>query len=405
MAAQGSKRYGTSRFAATDNIDALKRFAREQGLSTTAENYMAAMADPFSAEEAAMPASLICIPTRKMKVRASGTLSTSSTNGNGFISIRPMMLAANTDQNATNGAIRYTTATFTGAAIAHDTTTAPAGSVAAAFSNSDFSYLGGIGAIPSSTGGIAVRLVTCAIEVEAITPWSTRGGSVTGVCEPDHLELGGATEANLNAIDASFKHSVSSGGESKFTLKYNGPVNPAEFDFNSAAVVPATAGNNVMMAMFFSGPNSQQYNFNVVAHFEVIGSAARGKTASHPDPVGAGLVQAAIGIAHHNSGQVHHEHKDFFNAIGSALHEGLSMTTSGLNKAVHIAGGVSKFIASLPGPKAAAFLGTQAINAYSGGVRMASAPRIASGIPRQAIAPRASAPPRAIKGKKSAQRR
>jgi len=325
-----------------------KKLIKSSGLSQCAEEYLECMADPFTAEAGCLPVSLTAIPSRKMKVFASGTLTSSSSNGNGFILVSPGLLVANNPGDIDVGAIRTTTALFTGTAF--DTTTSTA--VVANNSNSDY-VEADIGNTPDA--GIQYRLVSCGVEVEATTPWSTRGGLVTGVCQPNHRALNGVNENELTNMDAAFREAVSSGGDSKFQLKYNGPVDPVELGYCAAiSLLGGVSGtdpypaNRPIMGIWFSGPNSQTYMWRVVAHFEVIGYAARGKTVTWPDPKGAGLAQAVVSKAFNQSGANHHNSQSFWETLSHALHEGKKATETGYEKMITYGKSAVKFIEDIP---------------------------------------------------------
>jgi len=324
-----------------------KKLIKNAGLSQCAEEYLECMADPFGAETGCMPVSLVAIPSRKCKVISSGTLSTSSTNGNGFIMVSPGWLVVNDSGGGIPvvGAIRTTTPSFTGTAF--DLTLSAA--VSAGYSNSDYTYAD-IGS--ASDVGVQYRLVSCGIEVEATTAWSSRGGLVTGICQPNHRSLVSITENELTNMDAAFREAVSSGGDSKFQLKYAGPAEPAELGYIHALNLVANnenvGYNKPMMGIWFSGPNSQTYMWRVVAHFEIIGYAARGKTTTWADPSGAGLAQAVVSKAHNFAGATHHNSQSFWETLSHALIEGKKATSSGYEKLLQYGKVYSKFVDAIP---------------------------------------------------------
>lgn len=358
---------------------------------------MNCLADPIGADVGCLPASLISVPSRKVKCTANGTLSTSSTNGNGFILIRPGQLLFNnavaigtvTAQNA----ITYTTASFTGNSFAQNTNTAPAGSVVAAATNSEYTTTD-CGSGASATTGIQWRMVACAIEIEATTPWSSRGGLCTGICEPNHYSLNGQLESDVNKLDGAWRDAVSSGGDSKFVLKYAGPADPKEFEFTHAYLGDPDGTSlaidqcNPYMGIFISGPNSQTYSWKVVGHFEVIGAKARGKTVTWPDPHGAAVASTIMSKAHAENGGNHHDSPGFWGTISSALHEGIKMTSSGLDKVAGLAKSATHAIEALPGPSMLMKYGVPALEQYAGMSSGRAAPRVAARPSAPAIMPR-----------------
>lgn len=359
-----------------------KKLVKSQNLSQCCEDYLLCMADPFSADTGCLPASLVSVPSKKMKVFASGTLSTSSTNGNGFILIRPGLLVCSDNPSANNGGIRYTTSTFTGTTFSNTTGTV---GVSAAQTNSE--YLS-TGAAATASTGFQWRMVSCGIELEATTAWSTRGGLVTGICEPDHATLHNLAETDVAGLDASFRDAVSSGGDSKFQLKYNGPANPSDLDYQTTCN-GTEAISQCFMGMFISGPNSQTYMWRVVAHFEIIGYAARGKTVTWPDPHGAGLTQAIISKTHAENGSNHHDSPGFWGTLSSALHEGIKATSSGLDKVANLAKSATKVVENLPGPAMLMKYGVPALEQYAGASSgRVSMPRVAARPSYPAIQPR-----------------
>ena len=333
-----------------------KKLVAKSNLSKCAEEYLNCLADPIGADTGCLPASLISVPSRKIKCQASGTLSTSSTNGNGYILIRPGQLLFN-DGTSVGGstaqnAIVYTTASFTGSAFNANTNATPAGSVMAAATNSEYTTTDCAAA--GATVGIQWRMVACAIEIEATTPWSTRGGLCTGICEPNHFSLGGQLESDVNKLDGAWRDAVSSGGDSRFVLKYAGPADPKEFEFTNAYLGNPDSGAfsveqcNPYMGIFISGPNSQTYSWKVVGHFEVIGAKARGKTVTWPDPHGAAVASTIMSKAHAENGGNHHDSPGFWGTISSALSEGVKMTSSGLDKVAGLAKSATHALEALP---------------------------------------------------------
>lgn len=347
------------------NAQEFHEILKSKQLSQCAEEYIACLADPFGATTGCLPAAILNIPSRKMKTYATGTLSTSSTTGTGFILVRPAWMAFAGSGGATINAVTFSNSSFTGTAFDNNDATT---GVDIAQSNSE--YLSG--AVSTSvSSGIQYRLVACAIEVENTTPWSTRGGLATGVCEPNHLSLNGKTEPEISVLDGAFRESVSSGGNSKFTLKYNGPVEPGELDY-SDSILNGAPNNLPFMGIWFSGPNSQTYMWRVVAHFEIVGTSARGKTATWSDPKGAGLGQTIMNKAHTEAGSQHHDSPGFWGTLSNALHTGVAATAEGAAKAAHFAVSAGNFITSLPGPRMLAKLGQSLASGYAGGAGSAA---------------------------------
>lgn len=313
----------------TKDLDSFRKLLKQQHLSQCAEEYLECLADPIAAPIGCLPAGQVSVPSRKVKYWAQGTMQTNA-SGNGFILVRPGMMVANDDQNVTTGAIRYTQSAFAGTVISNDTTTV---GVTNAASNSEFQRANFNNA--SASTGLQYRLVSCGIEIENVTPWSTRGGTVAGVCDQAHDSLNGLNITSFCNKDEAFREGVSSAGEARFQLKYNGPATPDELDF---VTYVSTNDSNCrdFMCMFITGASSiQTFSWRVAAHFEIIGFQARGKTVTWPDPHGASLVQCILAKAHNESSQCHHDSPTWWQQLGHSLVSGVKAVASGVDK-LHI---------------------------------------------------------------------
>lgn len=368
------------------DLEAFRRLYKAQNLSQCAEEYLECIADPISAPTGCLPTSMVTIPTRKIKVTAQGSLQTSSA-GNGFIVVRPGMMIANDPQNASNGAVTYTQSTSTQTAITVDSALT---GMSQASSNSDYTRAQIGVASNASPNLIQYRLVSCAIEIENTTNWEKRGGQVVGVCEQDHQSLNGYNFNQIANLDAAIREGVSSGGVSRFQLKYNGPATPDDLDFTTEAIGTTPICQPFMAFFMQSSTDIQVYSWRVAAHFEVIGGAARMKTVTWPDPHGAALVQAIMAKAHNEASQSHHDSPTWWQTLGHSLVEGVKSVASGVDK-LHVLKkvAVGALESAVPGSGLIVDAGQAAYAAYS------------AAAPMRSIAPRA--PPRAKpKAKKAA---
>jgi len=298
---------------------ALTQLLRNPALSKCAKEYLTALADPIGAEEGCLPSGLISLPSRKIKVASRGTFVASGTNGNGFILLQPGFLVANDASPVTRTSSDFAGSTFT--------TTAGIG-VIKEQSNSEYP------ASSFNSTDLQWRLVSAALEVECTTPWSARGGSIAGICTQDHQSLNAQDVSQLLEYDAAWNEAISSGGSSKWCVKYNGPTIPGDLEYNSQVSGADASSGNACMGIFVSGVNSASFIYRAVAHFEVIGRNVRGKTTVIPDVQGAAIANMAMASAAKMSGRQNHNSNSWWESLGKHIKSGIRETMPYVKTAV-----------------------------------------------------------------------
>lgn len=297
----------------------LIKYLKTTHLSGCAKKYAAAMFDPFGAEDACLPANIINVPSRKMKTRVQGVMSTGTAEV-GFVLVRPGQMVVNAADPTPNGeyAVTYSDANYAGSSATTDIT---ATGVFGEMSNSD-ARKGQFNDGGPNTSSLRWRLVSCGVEIENVTALIQRGGSVVGLMEPNHSSVEGFDAGSLLRSDSAFRCGVS-GSNSTFQLKWNGPATPEEMDYASFAgeVSGAFANStcNPCMVFLCTSPRDspQTYNIKIVAHFELIGQAARGKTSNFPDTQGAAVVSSIAASANLEAGSENEDHHStsWYNAV------------------------------------------------------------------------------------------
>lgn len=297
----------------------LIKYLKTTHLSGCAKKYAEAMFDPFGAEDGCLPANIINVPSRKMKTRVQGVMSTGTAEV-GFVLVRPGQMVVNATDSTPDGeyAVTYSDANYAGSSA---TTLIATTGVFGEMSNSDYRK-GQFNEGGPNTSSLRWRLVSCGVEIENVTALIQRGGSVVGLVEPNHNGLDGYDAGSLLRSDSAFRCGVS-GSNSTFQLKWNGPAQPEEMDY--ASFVGEVSGSfansacNPCMVFLVTSPRDspQTYNIKVVAHFELIGQAARGKTSNFPDTQGAAVVSSIAASANLESGNENEDHHStaWYNAV------------------------------------------------------------------------------------------
>lgn len=220
----------------------------------------------------------------KLTVFIKGTMVV-GTAGVGFLLVSPGRLIGN-NQSPGNSGVQVSTSAFTGTV----TTVGPATGVASLNGNSPY----GTTDIIDGDDGNQFRVVTAAADIAYAGKQLDMGGVLAGWSDPDHQQLSGAGVSDLLAKD---------GCEFVPVTRRRIPIvwAPASGEYQYDPV--NGQGCQKSMAFVVSGAvPGVAFTYRVVAHFEVVGPLARGKSPSHPAPTQAMAVIDAVASAPGASG-------------------------------------------------------------------------------------------------------
>jgi len=138
------------------------------------------------------------------------------------------------------------------------------------------------------------RVVGAGLRVRFAGTELNRGGTLHCVEQPNHESLSQLNVANISQLESYFREPIT---REWTTLVYT-PVQELEINFNQ------DPGNNIFYNQFthsigflFDAANvgaSQQFDFEAIVLFEVVGPQIRDLKLSECDPVGLSLVQNVI---------------------------------------------------------------------------------------------------------------
>jgi hypothetical protein len=156
----------------------------------------------------------------------------------------------------------------------------------ALYGNSDYT--------PAQVGtGVELRLVSMGVRIRGKTTKLNQGGTVFLLQEPDHNSLAGKTDPQMGAYDecAILDFENHDWLSCSYTPRFQADFN---YHSNSSGVVDPQPFLGVLIK---SCAPSQEFRYEIVAHYEAIGSSVRGKTPSHVFTEASQTVAAAISQA------------------------------------------------------------------------------------------------------------
>jgi hypothetical protein len=205
-----------------------------------------------------------------------------------------------------------------------------------------------------------VRHVATEIQVWNETSPLSREGSLFGVVGPDHEGLNNSNSADIAAYESSWSSAVGA-GEKRYSLKWNGIVDPSELEYTTDLSAGTTVSPNMVIC---SGPNTtaQSWRFRVTSHYELIGRTVTGKTDNWVDPAGAGIVNNAAASAARSAGRRHSGSAEWMSAFRSHVLGGIRhlapMARSVASAAVpHLPAAALSYATGNPGPLLASMAG------------------------------------------------
>jgi len=275
------------------------QFDHQYILGHCAQKYARSLADPFSGPpDACMPVTPACL-SRKLRTFVRTQLVTSSTSGDGFVTMQPFIGNDIINPTTAGAAAYYSTATYVGGGGAGFPVlnNATAG-VNAVSSNSDY--------VSTSFGlGLQCRLVSMGLRVRYSGTELNRGGRVILLEDPEHATLSGVNLATILANEKAKEHKI---GMDWITLCSTGPTMPQEYDYIPSPTFPLTSTTplHYLGAYIRSAALQQTFDVELFWNWEVIGQNARGKTMSEADDAGVGVVLGAIKSVNDNQLDTRH---------------------------------------------------------------------------------------------------
>lgn len=294
-----------------------------------------------------MPVNMMNPASQKQKYFLTGTFVTGTGAGAGWgcVSLAPSLLANN--NGAANRAIVCTTSSST-------ETTVPINSGVAG--QVGFNFATPYASTSLAAGALEYRVVAAGLRAVNVTAQMYKEGTFFGLCEPNHAGLSGFTGTTFMTYEEGALGSAEK--NDWFTVIYNGPVEPADFEYSPTQQSAVTGRNMAIIIQASNVAQPQTIRWEAVVHVEWVGSLANGKSPTYADPQAVGVVSTSLRIAQATSDSKHHSTPGFFSALSGAIQKGISMISP-----------LGKAIASLPGPAMLAKGGALAIQAYSGGAR------------------------------------
>lgn len=247
--------------------------------------YAHALVEPWDSPPGACLPAAFPIPSGRRKIFARFTVGTSS-GGFGFVVISPGRFVSNdgagTSSPDTTAGAFYSSSAFAGTALTY--TTATTGCVAVS-SNSDYG---------SSDSSIKYRLVSIGVKITNTTTALNTGGVAYCLVEPDHKNLGAATEADLALYDQCRVTPIALDCP-QVTLLGGNPVDPTEMDFDAMpSGAPSNPWEQYCMAVILRTSAVSNFYVDITAHVEYIGTSVRSKEVDNASVAGLSAVASAF---------------------------------------------------------------------------------------------------------------
>lgn len=248
---------------------------QRSGLSQCAQEYAAAVVDPFDGPLACVPSSFPPIPSWKTRIWQKGTFST-GTNGVGFVVVAPRNFYTSDGGGVSKSTITYAGAgfpgTYSGAGITQANSNAP---------------------YPQASIGEAAKLaqfrqVALGIRVWYVGSELSIQGEMVALRQPDNESVLGLTMDETLAFPSSRRVAISS-ARAPLDVRWT-PMKPKELEFQGVV------DNNFCLGILATGPNASAniFSYEVYAIGEYIGYNVPNRSPSHADPAGFAAVLTAV---------------------------------------------------------------------------------------------------------------
>lgn len=296
--------------------------------STCVRQYAELLADPFRLLDCWCLPVPPTFPNERLSVFCKGGTAT-GTAGTGFVAMNPYAMV-NGDNAFASAPVFASDATWTGTGIAIPSGTSP-GSNGVVGYPSNSPYTGAD--IGPTSDDIQYRLVAAGIRILYSGTELDRGGTIYGLCRPvddSNNTLVGAYTSTLRKYDYVSAHSPKSNVWEELIH-----VPSAGNSFSDKYIDTATYGAP-NMAIMFTSSTPITYVWEAYAHFEVIGTPARGKISAEEDIEGTRAVQAGF----QNTG---YTLKDGMNRLQEAMEYAESFVKQG----THVASTASRIASHL----------------------------------------------------------
>lgn len=217
---------------------------------------------------------------------------TIGSGGYGFVSLDPSVC-----NNTVN--VLTTTSLFTGSTIAAGATTtgvSGAGLASGGYSSSQIGY---------TAGTASGRIVSASIAIQDTSPVLNRGGTMYGLCQPEHDTINGYDSSTMGAFQESYvqpcdsrKHWISAFAVIPGEQAYPTGSNLAHYYSPLSINCPVSFLTNVkepIMGFLVNATAGNTFSVEIVLHMEYIGQlTAPMQTRTDSDAQGLGHVQEAL---------------------------------------------------------------------------------------------------------------
>jgi len=261
-------------------------------MSECSKLYMKALCDPWGVRGSPCVPDSITLPSYKVSFFARGSLGIGA-SGAGFIVCCPYNgMAGDTPFG------QVTTEVYSGTGFE------PALSgVSNFYSNSSYNATEF-----ALTGGMRRRVVACGVRVRYVGPELTRGGRIIEYRHPTNYNApAGASAAVLLANRET--EPVPVNREWHYAMWK--PAIPDDLGYSAS---PSAVQGYCLLVLIVGAPPGVTFEYDVIAHFELIGDAVPNLTASHNDPLGMAVLSQ--GLAAHQPDKAP---ADNFNAVAKSV--------------------------------------------------------------------------------------
>lgn len=291
--------------------------------------YGASLIDPFRKDLSPCVPYGVSLRSQKICVFAEGSFMTGTT-GYGGITVYGNLVSDYTCATVTKAS--YTTA---GLPTYGENYTENASFVNSPFVSSDL----------QANSGVELRLCSLGVRVRYVGTELNRGGLRFALQHPEHLSVEGLNDTAISSFD--FRQI--DGQTRDWTAVVYTPLRQNDYNFTS---VP-TGNTSIfpfmgILVQSADASTPAPFEYQVVAHFEAIGSKARGKTISNSDPTGTMKVVSAMSQGPPGLSTAVSNHKlSAINVANLAAKDGSEMWSTVAMKAGQFLGGYAAEAAAL----------------------------------------------------------
>jgi len=284
--------------------------------------YANVLVDPFGTPDGAcIPSELFPLPSQKSSTLLRGTFSLGTT-GYGFLLFNPTLANDLACVMASTGTSVGTSST----AFSAFTNPALFTMTGLPYSNAQFG------------NGIQGRIVGYGLRIRYVGALMNTNGTIFMKEDPDHNDLKPFSYDTLAADQYSEEVNVTNIDNWNADFNYSGPFNPSDVQFTITPNCLCPLGN-YFNGFAIAGIAGDKYTFEIVLHYELIGSPVTGRTPSHSDPEITGkTIEAAKGFTTHNPLRSK-DKPSFFQSLFTKIRDTMPMIMAGGKAALSVVTG------------------------------------------------------------------